>query len=134
MAQIENLDFDLDNFDLETIDIGGNSNHNEMGNLNISNMLPKSQNNIKSISMNSTGQNINNEISNSNEFGLDMLVNKNKTRKDSGSNSPNLNTNSPPRPTPVGPENKNDPTGLPGAPKPERDNLIAVVSVSTPSS
>ena len=63
MAQIENLDFDLDNFDLETIDIGSGSNNNKTGNLNISNMLPKSKNNIKSISMNSTPQNMNNEIS-----------------------------------------------------------------------
>ena len=106
MAQIENLDFDLDNFDLETIDIGSGSNNNKTGNLNISNMLPKSKNNIKSISMNSTPQNMNNEISDSNEFGLDMLVNKSKARKDSGSISPSLNNNSPSKPTPVGPEKK----------------------------
>tara|TARA_B100000902_G_scaffold379636_1_gene414145 strand:- start:2947 stop:4248 length:1302 start_codon:yes stop_codon:yes gene_type:complete len=106
MAQIENLDFDLDNFDLETIDIGSSTNDNKIGNLNMSNMLPKSQNNIKSISMNSTSQNMNNEISDSNEFGLDMLVNKNKARKDSGSNSPSLNNTSPSKPTPVGPEKK----------------------------
>ena len=65
MASIENLDFDLDNFDLETIDIGSSNN---TGNLNVSNMLPKSRNNnIKSISMSPTPMSNDNDISNSSE-------------------------------------------------------------------
>ena len=105
MASIENLDFDLDNFDLETIDIGS-SNNNEMGSLNVSNMLPKPQNTMKTISMSPPPTN-NDEISNSGEFGLDLLVNKSKAKKEPVTTSPSPTINkSPSNPTPVGPEKK----------------------------
>jgi len=85
------LNFDLDNFDLESIDIGSSSNNNKSKTKSISDLFankneksisvtksPSMDNLISSLEKETTG-------SDSDIFGLDMLVNKQKIRKSNSS-------------------------------------------------
>lgn len=131
------LNFDLDNFDLETIDLGSsNNNNNDISkpkSKSISDLFGKSDTSkpisiTKSPSMenlmSSLEKNETASSSSNTDFGLDMLVNKQKVRKDS---PPPSTSNSPP-PTQV---NKQDSKGglfsnLFGGNKEEKTESISI--------
>ena len=103
---MSDLNFDLDNFDLEPIEVS-TSNNNDMSkpkSRSISELFSKPTSDTsrsisitKSPSMDNLMSSLEkNETSSNTDFGLDMLVNKQKVRKDS---PPPNTSNSPPPPT-----------------------------------
>lgn len=93
---MSDLNFDLDNFDLETIDVGATDNSKPKSK-SISELF-KNDNSTKSVSITKSAsmENLMSSLEKNDtntDLGLDMLVNKHKIRKDLPSN-----TNSPPPP------------------------------------
>ena len=86
------LEFDLDNFDLETIDMNSSKNDLGLGTMKTSTSAPTSTSGLDE---------------GGDTFGLDLLMNKSKARKDSPKAS-----SAPSTPTPSAPEPKKESGGL----------------------